>query len=79
MKESEDRICYCQDCLGINIQYAVGDVCYCADCGSAYISETSFSEWETIFNEKYNEKYLTLNKRKQNGRNESLRKWKNQY
>lgn len=75
MKESDEKICYCQDCLGINIQYAVGNVCYCADCGSAYISETSFTEWENIFKEKYKVEYLTL-KKKQNGRNESLRRWK---
>ena len=75
MKESDEKICYCQDCLGINIQYAVGNVCYCADCGSAYISETSFTEWETKFKEKYKVEYLTLKKNK-NGRNESLRRWK---
>lgn len=74
MKESDEKICYCQDCLGINIQYAVSNiVCYCADCGSAYISETSFTEWEAKFKEKYKVEYLTL---KKNGRNESLRRWK---
>lgn len=67
---NEDNVCYCADCLSLRV---VGseDASFCDECGSMDILETSITEWEELYKNKYNVSYLNL---KKNGREQSKKR-----
>lgn len=54
---------YCRDCLSLRIKATLDQLNYCDECGSADIDTTMIDDWVTLYEAKYNYKYLDQNGR----------------
>lgn len=50
-------VVYCKQCLSISIRVSDG-IDYCDECGGTDMSETHIHEWEKMYEQKYNKKFL---------------------
>jgi hypothetical protein len=64
MKEidEEDKVWYCKGCLSLRILELDEETLYCDDCGCADIGEATIDEWDTMYQKKYNVKFLNKKK-----------------
>lgn len=60
---NEEPVVYCTQCLSLKIRN-VDDMSYCDQCGCTELEEANIFEWEKLYEQKYNEKYLEI---KRNG------------
>lgn len=55
---------YCKECLSLKILNLEGEGDFCDDCGCTHITTSHIQEWEKLFEEKYNIKYLNNGREK---------------
>jgi hypothetical protein len=54
---NNEPIYYCKKCLSLRIRGAEG-MDYCDTCGSTDVEKTSIENWESIYKQRFNHKYL---------------------
>lgn len=52
-----EPVYYCKDCLSLRVVSDAG-IDYCDVCGSTSIGECSIEEWEVLYSERYNKKFI---------------------
>lgn len=63
--EDTNSVVYCAHCLSLAVRVLDledSQQDYCDQCGNTNIEMTDFSTWEKMYEAKYGEKYLTINK-----------------
>lgn len=55
---------YCKQCLSLKIKGLPGDnsIDFCDDCNSTNIATTDIFTWEELYEQRYGNKYINLNK-----------------
>lgn len=54
---NEEPVYYCKECLSLKI-LAIDNTEFCDDCGSSDILQTNIREWEKLYMNKYNHKFI---------------------
>lgn len=59
---NNEPVFYCTHCLSLKIMVFNENENYCDACGNTEVASTSIKEWEKMYEEKYNEKFLNSKK-----------------
>ena len=66
-----EKVWYCADCLSLRVICIDEDECYCDSCGSTDIRQTTNEQWDKLYEQRNNVKYL--NSKNNNGRESKKR------
>lgn len=67
---NEIPVYYCKECLSLKIISLDQEQCFCDQCGGMDIDTCTIEDWENMFEQKYNHKFVN-----KNGRKQSYYKW----
>lgn len=58
---NSDPVYYCDKCLSLAIRIINDESCYCDKCGNTNVNTTDINNWQQLYEERYNKKFININ------------------